>query len=273
MLQPSKRQVLVVGLLVALFLCTTSAWSAESQKALTDRAPRTIAIITTARWVIALGPRLATLGNHVIFGSRNPDGQNVAQAVELSGPNSSGATRENAVTAADIVILALPWQDVESSVSKLRDQLNGKVLVDMNNPLKVTDDSDVELAVDGSGGELIQQWAPGARVVKALNAIGAHVIAEPAAAGGPVTVPIAGNDAAAKATVAQMIQSLGFDVVDIGSMRHARHLESLAALYWAASLVEPSGERTFEYHLHRSSSPEAKAKFPGGEVRPTTYER
>jgi predicted dinucleotide-binding enzyme len=97
-----------------------------------------------------------------------------------------------------------------------------------------------EPALATSAAEMIQSWAPGATVVKAFNTLGAPTMTDPASAGGRVTIPIAGNDPEAKATISALVEGIGFDVVDMGDLTAARVLEGmLIARGNAAALGKP----------------------------------
>jgi hypothetical protein len=74
---------------------------------------------------------------------------------------------------------------------------------------------------------MIQSWAPNAMVVKALNTLSSETMANPASAGGTVTIPIVGDDANAKAAIAELVTGLGFDVVDMGGIEFAHALEQM----------------------------------------------
>ena len=132
--------------------------------------------------------------------------------------------------------------------------LDGKIIIDPTNALKAVDGHMV-MAVDTSAGELLQSWAPRGFVVKAFNTMGYHVMANPLAAGGPVTVPLAGDDPAAKRKVATLVEGLGFEAVDVGPIRHARILEGMSILYMVPYM---SGRRdqAFEYYLRTGAGPE-----------------
>ena len=106
-------------------------------------------------------------------------------------------------------MIALPWSAVETILSTLGD-LSGKIIIDVTNAMTFGASGLMEMAIESSAGEMIQQWLPDSIVVKAFNTVGFHVIANPAAAGGPVSVPIVADDAEAKATVAEIVQSVGF---------------------------------------------------------------
>lgn len=187
-----------------------------------------IGIVGTGTMGAGLGKLWAGRGHQVFFGSRNPA---KAQALAGSvGANARGGTIAEAGEFAEAVLLATPWEATEAAVKGAGD-LAGKILIDCTNPL-VSDYMQLAVGHSTSGAEEIAKWAPGASVVKAFNAIFGRVInsGNPNFGGQPATVFYCGDDEAAKAKVAELVEEIGFDPVDAGPLENARYLEPLGEL-------------------------------------------
>lgn len=220
-----------------------------------------IAVLGTGRVGQALGPRFAQLGFKVTYGSRNPDSETVTNLIAQTGPDASAMNASEAVQNSDWVLLAVPWSAMESLLPQLG-ELENKIVIDITNALVFGDDGLMSMAVDTSAGEIIQQAKPKAKVVKAFNTVGFHVMANPAAAGGPVTVPIASDHSDAKQAIAEVVTKLGFEVMDVGPMKHARSLEAMTILYMVPYL-QGKKEDAFEFYLRTGASPkESKGVRP-----------
>ena len=134
-----------------------------------------------------------------------------------------------AIAGADAILFAVPWPAARETLEQLGD-LSGRTLIDCTNPL-LSDMSGIELGHIISAGEQIAAWVPGANVVKAFNTASAKVMLDPKFGEHRATMFYCGDDAAAKLTVRQLIDDVGFEPVDAGSLTSSRYLEPLAMLY------------------------------------------
>jgi 8-hydroxy-5-deazaflavin:NADPH oxidoreductase len=150
-------------------------------------------------------------------------------------------------------VLALPHAAVDEVANELGPALAGKVVVDASNPLNTTFTDLV--TVGTSSAEDLQRQLPDASVIKAFNTTFASRHGSPTEGDAPLDAFIAGDDADAKAKVGELASSLGYRVIDAGSLRMARSLEEMAFLNitlnatngWAWQsgwkLVGPTGEQ------------------------------
>lgn len=183
-----------------------------------------IAVIGTGNVGSVLGRRWAEARHAVTFGSRTPEDEDV-QAVARSVGAAVKSPRE-AAAGAELVLLAVPGTAVEEVVRGLGN-LAGKIVVDCTNP-RAPDNTPLP---GPSPAERIGEIAPGARVVKAFNTTGAKNMADPRYPDGQVVMPYCGDDADAKAVVAKLAESLGFEPLDNGPLRQARALEGMALMW------------------------------------------
>ncbi len=190
----------------------------------------TIAVIGTGEVGSALGKRWAALGYQIVYGSRTPGGDRIKTLIRETGHGASAETNANAAAKADMAVLALPWVATENVIKGMGD-LSGKILMDPINGLKVTNGRfEAPPGLETSSGEMIQEWAHGAHVVKAFNTLSREVMEDPAAASGPVTVSLAGDNAEAKARVGAIAADMGLVPLDVGAIYLARYLEGMARL-------------------------------------------
>lgn len=188
----------------------------------------TIAVIGTGNVGTALGTRFAELGHEIVYGSREPSRADVQALVGRTSGNASAMQPADAARDADIVVVAVNFSDVEAAVRSLGD-LSGKIILDPTNAIRVENGIRYH-AAETSVGEMIQGWAPNARVVKAFNTLSAETMTDPSIAGGTVTIPIVGNDPQAKAVVSGLVTGLGFEVVDMGMIESAQVLEQMLVI-------------------------------------------
>jgi len=177
-----------------------------------------ISIIGTGNMAHTIGALAVARGNTV-----EVIGRDKSKAADLAEALGGGATRGEfgAVPAGDIVIVSLLYANVVPVVAQYGDALAGKVIVDISNPFNSAADG---LAIsDGTSiAQEVAKVAPaGASVVKAFNTIFGVVLAQ----GRPLDVFMAGDDAQAKAGVAEFIESLGLRPMDVGDLKMAHWLE------------------------------------------------
>ena len=164
-------------------------------------------------------------GHDVVISASKP---NSAQTSAQATGATAAASNADAVRDADVVVLAVPYGAVAGIVGELGDALNGTVVVDATNPVNDTYTDLVTVGI--SAAEQLQARVPGASVVKAFNTLFASRHAAPTEDSTPLDAFIAGDDSAAKNTVAELATSLGYRAVDAGNLRMARSLEELAFL-------------------------------------------
>jgi NADPH-dependent F420 reductase len=187
--------------------------------------PVEVAIVGTGNVGGALARSLSSAGHDVIVTSTTPR-EAEALAKEVGG-RSLGASVD-AIRAAGIVILAVPYEAIASIVEEAGEALDDKILVDVTNRFGGEEPGAV---VDGSSNaEQVAAMAPSARVVKAFNTVLASRQADPQVNEMPVDNFVAGSDAHGKATVMELIRSIGMRPIDAGPLSSARTLEAMGAL-------------------------------------------
>ena len=207
----------------------------------------TIAIIGTGNVAGALGPEFAAQDHVIVYGSRDPTRSDVQALVARTGATAHATTPTESVVGADIVVLAVPGGLAAQITAGLGD-LTGKIIIDPTNHIVRDKDGVPSLGADPSNAELIQAEAPGAHVVKAFNTLNWRTMVDPESSGGPVTIPLVGNDAAAKATVAELVNAMGLEAIDLGPLHYARHVEGMLIVWINARRTG----QPFDYHLRRN---------------------
>ena len=215
-----------------------------------------IAVIGTGNVGSALGPEFAALGHTIVYGSRTPTEKDVQDLVAKTGHGATATTQPEAVKGADMVLLAVPG-NLAVDITKSLGDLSGKIIIDPTNRVnRSTPDGYANHDVPGgSNAELIQAAAPNAKVVKAFNTLNWSKMVDPQSSGGPVSIPIVGDDPAARAAVAELIKGMGLEPVDLGPLRFANTLEEMLVI-WANAR---SHGAAYNYYL-RPEPPGAPAR-------------
>lgn len=185
--------------------------------------------------------RLATAAGTpvVVANSRGPE--TLIDLVAELGPLATAGAVEQAAAAGEFVVLSVPLTATTAIPAAL---LEGRTVVDTSNYYPFRDGRIPVLdAEELTTSELVQRHFAGARLVKAFNNILAHhipALARPAGAPDRTALPIAGNDAAAKTQVAALIDRLGFDTIDAGTLAESWRFEPEAAAYTRLYLADPT---------------------------------
>jgi len=164
-------------------------------------------------------------GHDVVLTASTPDS---AEAVANQLGVSWAASNADGVRDADVVVLAVPYDAVAVVAGEIADVVAGKPVVDATNPLRP--DGSGLAVTDRSGAEVLQDAVPQASVVKAFNTVFAANQAEAVVDGAQLDGFYAGDDDAAKKTVAELLSSVGYRPVDVGALAAAMALEQMAFL-------------------------------------------
>jgi 8-hydroxy-5-deazaflavin:NADPH oxidoreductase len=167
--------------------------------------------------------RLALAAGHRVILSKSRGPESLTELVGQLGANASAGTAAEAARA-DIVILAVGWDQVPAALQDLADW-DGRIVIDATNQWHHHDPASAVDLGDETGSEHIATLIPGARVVKAFNTVFMNVVAKSAdRSDGPLVMFLAGDDADATATVSAFIDSLGLAPVDLGELRQGGRL-------------------------------------------------
>jgi predicted dinucleotide-binding enzyme len=187
-----------------------------------------VTIIGAGNMGRGIGTRMVAGGNDVELVDSDP-----ADARALAAELGPSATASDAVTG-EVVVLALPYEAIPDAVEQYRDGLVGKVVVDIANPAEWSTMDRVVTPEGSSSAEETAKLVPGGTtVVKAFNTTFAGTLAAGQVGGRKLDVLIAGDDQAAKQTVAALVDAGGLRAVDVGPLKRARQLEQVGLFHMA----------------------------------------
>ena len=174
-----------------------------------------------------------------ILGTGNM-GSAIAGIVESGGNTAQllGSNDTDTPVAGEIVVLAVPYPAVSEVLAQRGDQLAGKVVIDITNPLNFETFDSLIVPADSSAAAELASGLPNSRVLKAFNTNLAPTLATGTVDGQPTTVLIAGDDAEAKNQLAEIVTAAGLRAIDAGSLRRARELEALGFLQITLAAAE-----------------------------------
>jgi len=192
-----------------------------------------IGIIGSGEVGVSLAKGLSRHGHAVLIASRTPD---KLAHLRSAGAGISIGDFAAAARFGDIVILAVKGSITVQALQQAgAASLDGKIIIDATNPIADAAPVDGVLtftsSLNDSAMEGLQRQYPRLKFVKAFNSVGADLMIDPKLPGGPPTMFICGDDALARASVAKLLESVGWDVADMGAARAARAIEPLCALW------------------------------------------
>ncbi len=182
-----------------------------------------IGLIGSGRVGSALGTTWAKVGHTVMFSSLDLEAdKKLAASV---GHGARAGTSKEAAAFGEVLLISVPYHALPAVGKELGDLLKGKVVIDTSNPFVERDGEIGVKAREVGAGLMSAQLLPGARIVRAFNAIGAARMGAAWQEPGKVGMPIAGDDAQAIATASSLIRDIGYEPVLIGGLAMGRHLQ------------------------------------------------
>ena len=203
------------------------AWAgmADAPETARERGGPRLGIVGAGKLGTTLARAAIAAGYDVALSGSGP-AEDIALTVEVLAPGARPMTTGDVVRHADVVVLAVPTHRFRELPGDL---FAGKVLVDAMNYWPPVDGDDRELAAAADGtSAVVQAHFPSARVVKSLNQLGYHEVdelARPEGAPDRTAIGAAGDDRGAVRAVTRLIDRLGFDPVDAGSLEDGAALE------------------------------------------------
>ncbi len=183
-----------------------------------------------------VGGKLVALGHQVKMGSRTANNEKAAAWVAEAGTNASQGTFADAAAFGELVFVCTAGTGTLAALEQAgRDNLAGKILIDISNPLDFSKGFPPTLTIcnTDSLGEQVQKALPATKVVKTLNTMNTQIMVDAARVPGDHDVFMCGNDGEAKASVAKILREwFGWKhVIDLGDITQARGTEMFLPLW------------------------------------------
>jgi hypothetical protein len=173
-----------------------------------------------------------------IFGTGNMGGAIGSVLTDGGSTVAHIAHGEPSTITGDVVILAVPYPAVDDIIATYGDQLAGKVVVDISNPLNFQTFDSLVVPVGSSAAAEVAAKLPNSHVLKAFNTTFAATLASKKVGAETTTVLIAGDDAAAKSVLVTALQAGGVSAIDAGSLSRAHELEAIGFLQLTLAIGE-----------------------------------
>lgn len=194
-----------------------------------------------------IGSKLIQLRYQVMMGSRSANNEKAEEWVAANGKEASQGTFADASQFGDLIFNCTKGEHA-LEVVKLAgiDNLKGKILIDISNPLDFSQGMPPTLIPSltntHSLGEELQKFLVGTHVVKTLNIVNCEVMVDASKCEGDATMFLAGNDKSAKKEVEGVLQQFGWkDIIDLGDIRHARSTEMMLPIWLSTYFATNNG--------------------------------
>ncbi|MFL6713762.1 MAG: NADPH-dependent F420 reductase [Sulfurifustis sp.] len=219
--QPNRRRFLqAAGAATAALML--SGLPQTGRGADTGKAKTKIGIVGSGRVGGTLGGVWVKAGHEVMFSSRNIE-HDKALAAKL-GPNARAGTPREAAAFGDVLMVAVPYGSLPAVGKELQDVIKGKVVIDTCNPFVSRDGEIATWAREKGAGLASAELLPGARIVRAFNAISYTQMGAAHEQPGRIGMPIAGDDPQAIALASRLIRDIGYEPVLIGGLAMGKYL-------------------------------------------------
>jgi 8-hydroxy-5-deazaflavin:NADPH oxidoreductase len=213
-----------------LALAATLLLASMASAAPPDAAPVRIGIIGTGKIGAALAELWVRSGHDVMISSRHP--QSLASLAGKLGPKAKIGTPAEAAAFGEVVMLAVPYASTPQIGHDYAKQLAGKVVLDAGNPYPDRDGPMADAARAKGAGPASRDFLPGARLVRAFNAIIAgNLLTQSNRAGERIAIPLASDDPAALKQAAALVRDAGFEPVVVGDLSQAHRFDVGSAVY------------------------------------------
>lgn len=175
-----------------------------------------------------VGTLWAKAGHEVLFSSRNPE--KLSSLVAAAGNSARAGTIAEAASFADVIFLAVYYWTTNDALAAAG-SLDGKIIIDATNPYNRTNAGQIQRVPNVSSALELAQKMPQAKVVKAYNTLPTATLANKHHCADPYVLFYCGDDAGAKAIVAQLIEDSGFAGIDLGELSQVIHQEPDGKFY------------------------------------------
>jgi predicted dinucleotide-binding enzyme len=211
--------------------------------------PQPIGILGSGEVGEALADGFLKHGYAVMRGSRDPG--KLADWHKKAGAKASVGTFGETARFGQILVLAVKGSGAESALKSCAPaDLRGKTILDTTNPISdaapVNGVLKYDIGINDSLMERVQRAVPDANLVKAFSIVGSSLMVDPVLKGGPPTMFICGNSAAAKAEASEILIKFGWEVDDMGGVEAARAIEPLAILWCIPGFLRNEWKHAFK---------------------------